>query len=112
MIQKRMCKAHSRADAQSRSDIFRLRVMRILAERFFLHRKFYEEKKRNQMHPTGIEPALKASEASVLSIRLQVQILQICYASGYHITEYAYCPVTKGISNCYQPHPLVYYSHI
>ena len=25
------------------------------------------------MHPTGIEPALKASEASVLSIRLQVQ---------------------------------------
>ena len=27
------------------------------------------------MHPTGIEPALKASEASVLSIRLQVQII-------------------------------------
>ena len=24
------------------------------------------------MHPTGIEPALKASEASVLSIRLRV----------------------------------------
>ncbi len=25
------------------------------------------------MHPTGIEPALKASEASVLSIRLRMQ---------------------------------------
>ena len=27
------------------------------------------------MHPTGIEPALKASEASVLSIRLRVHKL-------------------------------------
>ncbi len=27
------------------------------------------------MHPTGIEPALKASEASVLSIRLRMQII-------------------------------------
>lgn len=53
----------------------------------FPHRLSYEEKRRNRMHPTGIEPALKASEASVLSIRLQVQILQICYASGYHSTE-------------------------
>ena len=27
-----------------------------------------------KMHPTGIEPALKASEASVLSVRLRVHI--------------------------------------
>ena len=31
------------------------------------------------MHPTGIEPALKASEAFVLSIRLRTQMLQIYY---------------------------------
>lgn len=31
------------------------------------------------MQPTGIEPALKASEAFVLSVRLRLQILQNCY---------------------------------
>ena len=35
------------------------------------------------MHPTGLEPASKASEAYVLSIRLRVptdtQMLQFCY---------------------------------
>ncbi len=31
------------------------------------------------MRPAGIEPALKASEAFVLSIRLRTQMLQIYY---------------------------------
>ena len=34
------------------------------------------------MHSTGIEPALKASEAFVLSVRLRVQILQIYPETG------------------------------
>ena len=33
------------------------------------------------MQPTGIEPALKASEAFVLSVRLRLQILQNCYTT-------------------------------
>ena len=59
------------------------------------------------MHPTGIEPALKASEASVLSIRLQVQILQICYASGYHTITFLYCPVNAAFKMFPFPPPLL-----
>ncbi len=39
------------------------------------------------MHPTGIEPALKASEAFVLSIRLRMQMLQIYYITLTIITQ-------------------------
>ena len=38
--EQRMCVAHSRADGQLQRDTFHLRIMRILAERFVLHRKF------------------------------------------------------------------------
>ena len=38
------------------------------------------------MHPTGIEPALKASEASVLSIRLRVQSCEAYYNFAAHET--------------------------
>ena len=39
------------------------------------------------MHPTGIEPASKASEAYVLSVRLRVHILQIYYIILFIITQ-------------------------
>ncbi len=44
------------------------------------------------MHPTGLEPASKASEAYVLSIRLRVHMLQICYIAFYDITYFLCCP--------------------
>ena len=34
-IEQRMCEVHSRADARSQSDIYHLRVMRILKECFY-----------------------------------------------------------------------------
>ena len=58
------------------------------------------------MHPAGIEPALKASEASVLSIRLRVHkkitysvyykfqyITNLLHHSDYNITINPYCLV-------------------
>ena len=42
------------------------------------------------MHPTGIEPALKASEAFVLSIRLRLQKILRFYYNLWNFT-------TKGI---------------
>ena len=75
----------------------------------FPHRLSYEEKRRNRMHPTGIEPALKASEASVLSIRLRVhynsgKMLRKCYATvAYHIILFRFCLVFKvAQSPCFQ----------
>ena len=35
-----------------------------------------------QQYLRGVQAALKASEASVLSIRLRMQILQICYITS------------------------------
>ena len=44
------------------------------------------------MHPTGIEPALKASEASVLSIRLRMQIItKLLHHPDYDITKKELC---------------------
>ncbi len=44
------------------------------------------------MHPAGIEPALKASEAFVLSIRLRMQIItKLLHHLDYSITKIAAC---------------------
>ena len=54
------------------------------------------------MHPTGIEPALKASEASVLSIRIRVHITGIALnitnllqSMSYNSTSVVLCLVME-----------------
>ena len=50
------------------------------------------------MQPTGLEPASKASEASVLSIRLWLQILRICYITSTIISHFC-TSVYKNFKN-------------
>ncbi len=48
------------------------------------------------MHPTGLEPATKASEAYVLSIRLRVQLLQNCYIASLKNTTLLFSCLPKN----------------
>ena len=54
------------------------------------------------MHPTGIEPALKASEAFVLSVRLRVQvnITNLLHHLEYNNICFLDCLVINYKKNC------------